>query len=95
MKVSGKPDQYDDLGVFVREQALLRRLAATSILPVLELDLSDDDVPAAADRIADWLGGDGGLSSPWGAPSSPCRLTGGPLDRGATGPGSTEEPEDG
>jgi hypothetical protein len=69
VKVSGKPDQYDDLGVFVREQELLRGLAATSILPVLELDVSDDDVPAAADRVADWLEATGGLSSPWGVPA--------------------------
>ena len=69
LKVSGKPDQYDDLGVFVREQALLRELAATSVLPVLDLDVSDDDVPGAADRIADWLEATGGLSSPWGVPA--------------------------
>lgn len=66
---SGNPGQYDDLAVFVREQALLRELAATSILPVLELDVSDDDVPAAADRVADWLEHTGGLSAPWGVES--------------------------
>jgi hypothetical protein len=27
----------------------------------LELDVSDSDVPRAADRIADWLGSTGGL----------------------------------
>jgi hypothetical protein len=68
LEVSGKPDQYDDLSVFVREQELLRGLAATSTLPVLDLDVSDDDVPAAADRIADWLEETGGLWSPWGVP---------------------------
>jgi hypothetical protein len=52
----------------VREQELLRVLAASSTLPVLDLDVSDDDVPAAADRIADWLEETGGLSSPWGVP---------------------------
>jgi hypothetical protein len=66
LPVSGRPDQYADLDVFVREQALLRDLAAASVLPVLELDVSDDDVPAAADRVADWLTATGGLSSPWG-----------------------------
>lgn len=66
LKVSGKPEQYDDLGVFAREQALLRELARTSMLPVLDLDVSDDDVPAAAGRIADWLEATGALSSPWG-----------------------------
>ncbi len=68
LRVSGRPAQYDDLGVFVREQALLRELAATSTLPVLDLDVSDDDVPAATGRIADWLQATGGISSPWGVP---------------------------
>ena len=66
LTVSGKPGQYDDLDVFVREQALFRELAASSILPVLELDISDDDIPAAADRVAGWLEATGGLSAPWG-----------------------------
>jgi len=35
LTVSGKPDQYDDLGVFLHEQTVLRRLAASSRLPVL------------------------------------------------------------
>jgi hypothetical protein len=61
LAVTGQPHQYDDLGVFVGEQALLRELAATSTLPVLELDVSDDDVSAAADRVADWLAATGGL----------------------------------
>ncbi len=61
IKVSGKPSQYDDLGVFIREQGLLRRLAAESILPVLELDVSDGDIDGAAERVADWLTETGGL----------------------------------
>ena len=61
LKVSGNPSQYDDLQVFVREQELMRRLAAQSILPVFELDISDSNVPRAADRIADWLAETGGL----------------------------------
>jgi hypothetical protein len=63
LKVSGNPAQYDDLQVFVREQDLMRRLVGQSILPTLELDISDNDVAAAADRIADWLAATGGL---WG-----------------------------
>lgn len=66
LTVSGKPDQYDDLGRFVAEQALLRRLAAESRLPCLELDVSDDDVAGAADRVADWLETTGGLYAPVG-----------------------------
>lgn len=61
LKVSGNPAQYDDLGRFVEEQAILRRLAAASALPVLELDVSDDDVGRAADRVADWMAETGGL----------------------------------
>ncbi len=63
LKVSGNPSQYDDLGVFVREQELMRSLLSQSILPVLELDISDSDVPKAADRVADWLTETGGLYS--------------------------------
>ena len=61
LKVSGNPGQYDDLGLFVREQMLLDRLVAESTLPVLKLDVSDNDVAAAADRVADWLEATGGL----------------------------------
>ena len=64
LRVSGKPSQYDDLGPFVREQELFRRLAAESSLPRLELDVSDGDVPAAAGRVADWLERTGGLYAP-------------------------------
>ena len=65
--VSGRPDQYDDLEAFTAEQGRLRALAARSRLPVLEMDMSDGDVPRAADAIADWLAETGGL---W-APSTP------------------------
>ena len=61
LKVSGKPDQYDDLAVFMREQELMRRLVAESRLPRLELDISDNDIPQAVERIADWLEATGGL----------------------------------
>ena len=61
LKVSGNPSQYDDLTVFVQEQELLQKLVGASILPTLELNISDDDIPAATDRIADWLEETGGL----------------------------------
>ena len=64
LEVSGKPSQYDDLGAFVREQELLKGLVAASRLPRLDLDVSDDDVPRAADRIVDWLEATGGLTMP-------------------------------
>jgi hypothetical protein len=59
--VSGNPSQYDDLSRFEREQVLLRRLAAESVLPVLELDTSDGDLDAACERVADWMASTGGL----------------------------------
>ncbi len=62
--VSGNPSQYDDLGVFLHEQTVLRRLAATSRLPVLELDMSDGDLDGACARIAAWMEGTGGLWAP-------------------------------
>ena len=64
LKVSGNPGQYDDLGIFVEEQSLIRRLVEASALPVLELDVSSGDVGRAADRIADWLEETGGLWMP-------------------------------
>lgn len=64
LKVSGKPEQYDDLGRFLAEQELLRALAASSRLPVREFDVSDDDVPGVCDRIADWMTDTGGLWAP-------------------------------
>ena len=61
LRVSGKPSQYDDLSAFIREQELFARLARESILPRLELDVSDGDVPGACERIADWMESTGGL----------------------------------
>jgi hypothetical protein len=62
LKVSGNPSQYDDLGVFIREQELLRELASGSRLQTYELDVSGSDVVAAADEVAGWLADTGGLT---------------------------------
>ena len=61
LKVSGNPAQYDHLDVFIEEQELIRRFVDESILPTLELDISDNDVNAAANRIAGWMEETGGL----------------------------------
>jgi hypothetical protein len=61
LKVSGNPAQYNDLPAFVEEQNLLRRLVSESILPTLELDISDNDVARAVEKIADWMTETGGL----------------------------------
>jgi len=61
LRVSGNPGQYDDLGRFVAEQEVFRALVAESRLPHVEIDVSDGDVAAATERIADWLAASGGL----------------------------------
>ncbi|MEO1129545.1 MAG: hypothetical protein AAFX05_07540 [Planctomycetota bacterium] len=55
LKISGNPSQYDDLTPFIEEQAVLRSLARASNLPVLEVDVSHDDVERAADEVVAWL----------------------------------------
>jgi hypothetical protein len=62
LKVSGNPAQYDDLGPFIAEQEDMRREVARSLLPSLEVDVSDDDIAGATGRIADWLEATGGLT---------------------------------
>ncbi|MBD3219652.1 hypothetical protein GF314_00295 [bacterium] len=62
LKVSGKPSQYDDLQIFLDEQETLRELINESSLMALEVDVSDDDVTAAADRVCDWLETTGGMT---------------------------------
>ena len=61
LKVSGKPDQYNDLSVFIREQDLMRKLVDGSRLQKLEVDVSDNDIARAVDQVADWLTATGGL----------------------------------
>ena len=61
LKVSGKPDQYDDLDIFVREQELMGELVANSRLMTFNLDMSDNNVLSAVELIADWLEQTGGL----------------------------------
>ena len=64
LKVSGNPSQYKDLTPFIREQELMRELIAQSMLPSLTLDISDNNIPAAVERVADWLEQSGGLYMP-------------------------------
>jgi hypothetical protein len=89
LAVSGKPDQYDDLDAFVREQALLRELAAGSILPVREFDVSDGDVHRVADEIVAWMTSTAGLWAPgddeaW-QPALPGDEPGGQAEPGGSG----------
>ncbi len=61
VKVSGKPSQYDDLEVFVHEQKVMEGFIQASTLETLQVDISNDDVPTAVERIADWMEQTGGL----------------------------------
>ena len=64
LKISGNPGQYDDLQAFVGEQEEMRSVVQRSRLPTFEVDVSDGDVPAATNRIDDWLEATGGLYAP-------------------------------
>lgn len=64
LKVSGNPRQYDDLELFKREQEVLEELVSHSLLPVLRVDISDNDVPRAVNSIVDWMAATGGLELP-------------------------------
>jgi hypothetical protein len=61
LKISGNPHQYDNLNAYIEEQELMHRLVGESRLPVLNLDISDNNVPAAVERIANWMESTGGL----------------------------------
>ncbi len=61
LKVSGNPSQYDNLQLFIDDQIFMETLAEKSILPFLKLDISDNNVTCAADKIADWMEETGGL----------------------------------
>ena len=64
LEVSGNPSQYDDLSLFIREQELIRKLADESLLPKLVIDISDNDIDSAVEKIADWMEATGGLYMP-------------------------------
>ncbi len=55
LKISGNPAQYDDLQIFIEEQELMQTLIADSILPCFTVDVSDNNIVAATENIADWL----------------------------------------
>ena len=64
LKVSANPAQYADLNRFIQEQALLDQLVAQSSLPRYELDISDNELPAAVERVVAWLKASGALYYP-------------------------------
>jgi hypothetical protein len=61
LEVSGNPGQYNDLDIFRREQEILETLIEASILPVLRVDISDNNIDRGVKTIVDWLKSNGGL----------------------------------
>lgn len=61
LKVSSNPAQYDDLGLFVREQQVMKELVDKTLLPVLHVDISDNDIDPAVGEIYDRMETSGGL----------------------------------
>lgn len=61
LKYSENPTRYNDLQKFIDEQEFLRRLVGESMLPSLEVDVSDNDVERAANTILDWVESRGGF----------------------------------
>lgn len=55
MRASGKTSQCDHIDTLIQEQNLLRQLVSKSILPTIEIEVSDNDIHNIADRIADWI----------------------------------------
>jgi hypothetical protein len=52
--------QYDDLQVFIHEQEVMQQLSRHPA-ETFQIDISDDDVPGAVEKIADWMETTGGL----------------------------------
>ncbi len=61
LQVSGNPAQYHDLNQFILEQEQFQEFISKSILPTLVVDVSENDIPKAVAKIADWLEETGGL----------------------------------
>ena len=66
LKVSGNSRQFHDLELFTREQELLQKLVSQSRLPCLWVDISDNQLDAAVERVVAWMETTGGLSMPAG-----------------------------
>jgi hypothetical protein len=52
LKISGNPGQYDDLGVFIREQEAFAEALKKSLLPRVEVNVDDGDIARICDEIA-------------------------------------------
>lgn len=55
LKVSGNPEQYNDLNKFIEEQESFRNICSKSILPHTEINVTDGNLEKACSGIADFL----------------------------------------
>jgi hypothetical protein len=55
LRVSGNPAQYDDIGVFIREQKEFERVAGRSLLPLMRLDVTGKPIDALVAEIEDYM----------------------------------------
>ena len=55
LEISGNPQQYVDLDVFIHQQELFRTHVSNSILPYTEIDVSNGDLNQVCTKIADFL----------------------------------------
>jgi hypothetical protein len=55
LKISGNPSQYDDLGLFLREQREFEALAADSLLPLFRLEVAGKTVEGVTAEIESYL----------------------------------------
>lgn len=61
LKISGNPKQYEDLDLFIKEQEIMNELVKKSKLKKYIIDISDNNVKSAVEKIVDWMEASGGL----------------------------------
>lgn len=61
LTVSGNPSQYDNLEVFFREQDAMIEIVQNSRLQHIIVDVSDNSITSAVDKIVYWLKSTDGL----------------------------------
>ena len=62
LRISSNPSQYDDLGIFLREQEIFEQLVEKSAIPKLLVDVTESSIGEQIDYIAGWLEATGGLN---------------------------------
>jgi len=61
LKISGNPSQYENLDLFKREQEMMYRLVEESTLPSLQIDISNNNIEDAVEKILKWMIKTGGM----------------------------------